>query len=34
MMRASDNILELTLKILKRKCPDGGIGLYPRIQIQ
>jgi len=33
-MRASDDILELTLKILKPKCPDGGIDLYLRIQIQ
>lgn len=34
MMRVSDVILELTLKILKRKCPDGGIGLYLRIHFQ
>jgi len=34
LMRVSDDILELTLKILKRKCPDSGIGLYLRIQFQ
>jgi len=34
MMRVSDDTLELTLKILKRKCPDSGIGLYHRIKFQ
>jgi len=34
MMRVSGDILELALKILKGKCPDGAIGLYLRVQIQ